>query len=65
MSSANSWKASGPNSIPYGVLFLLKKEIPKQLAGLLNLSSMTGIFSSVLKTAKVVPDFKKRFKIIL
>ena len=58
ISSLNSNKASGPNSIPYRILFLLKNEISKQLADLFNLSFMTGVFSSVLKTAKVVPVFK-------
>ena len=37
ISSLNSNKASGPNSIPYRVLFLLKNEISKQLADLFNL----------------------------
>ena len=59
ISSLNSNKASDPNSIPYIILFLLKNEISKQLADLFNLSFMTGVFSSVLKTAKVVPVFKK------
>ena len=50
ISSLNSNKASGPNSIPYRILFLLKKnEISKQLADLLNLSFMTDVFPSVLK----------------
>ena len=47
------------SSIPYRILFLLKNEISKQLADLFNLSFMTGVFPSVLKTAKVVPVFKK------
>ena len=59
ISSLNSNKASGPNSIPYRILFLLKNEISKQLADLFNLSFTTGVFPSVLKTAKVVPVFKK------
>ena len=59
ISSLNSKKTSSPNSIPYIILFLLKNEISKQLADLFNLSFMTGVFSSVLKTAKVVPVFKK------
>ena len=63
MSSLNSNKASGPNSIPYRILFLLKNEISKQLADLFNLSFMTGVFPSVLKTAKVVCVFKKDSKL--
>ena len=54
ISSLNSNKASGPNSIPSRILFLLNNEIPKQFSDVFNLSFMTGIFPSVLKTAKVV-----------
>ena len=63
ISSLNFSKASGPNSIPYRILFLLKNEISKQLADLFNLSFMTGVLPSVLKTAKVVPVFKKDSKL--
>ena len=63
ISSLNSNKASGPNSIPYRILFLLKNEISKQLADLFNISFITGVFPSVLKTAKVVPVFKKDSKL--
>ena len=63
ISSLNSSKASGPNSIPYRILFLLKNEISKQLADLFNLSFMTDVFPSVLKIAKVVPAFKKDSKL--
>ena len=63
ISSLNSNKASGPNSIPYRILFLLKNEISKQLADLFNLSFMTGVFPSVLKIEKVVPVFKKDSKL--
>ena len=62
ISSLNSNKASGPNSIPYRILFLLKNEILKQLADLFDLSFMAGVFRSVFKTAKVVPVFKKDSK---
>ena len=63
ISSLNSNKSSGPNSKPYRILFLLKNEISKQLADLFNLSCTTGVFPSVLKTAKVVPIFKKDSKL--
>ena len=63
ISSLNSNKASGPNSIPYRILFLLKNDISKQLADLFNLSFLTDVFPSVLKTAKVVPAFKKDSKL--
>ena len=59
ISSLNSNKATGSNSIPYRILFLLKNEILEQLSDLLNLSFTTGVFPSVLKTAKVVPIFRK------
>ena len=52
ISSFNSKKSSGPNSIPYGKLFLLKNEISKQLKDLFNVSFMTGVFPSVLKLQK-------------
>ena len=61
--SLNSNKASGPNSIPYRILFLLKNEISNQLPDLFNLSFKTGVFLSVLKTAKVIPIFKKDSKL--
>ena len=63
ISSLNSNKASGPNSMSYRMLFLLKNEISKQLADLFNLSFMTVVFSSVLENAKVVPVFKKDSKL--
>ena len=59
--SLNSDKVSGPNSIPYRILYLLKTEILKQLADLFNLSFMTGVFPLVLKTSKAV--FKKDSKL--
>ena len=45
------------------MIFLLKNEILKQLAGFFNLSFTTGVFPSVLKTTKVVPLFKKNSKL--
>ena len=59
ISSLNSNKASGHNSIPYRILFLLKHEILKQSADLFNLSFTTAFFPSVLNTLKVVLVFKK------
>ena len=63
VSSHNSNKAPGSNSIPYGIIFPLKKEISKQLADLFKLPFMTVVFPSELKTAKVVPVFKKYSKL--
>ena len=61
--SLNSNKDSGPNSIPYRILFLLKNEISKQLADLFKFSFMTGVFISILKTSKVVLVSKKGSKL--
>ena len=63
ISSLNSNKAFGPNSIRYRILFLLKNEISKQLADLSNLSFKTSVFPSALKTAKVIPIFRKDSKL--
>ena len=41
------------------VVFLLKNEISNQSADLFNHSFMTGVYPSVLKTAKVITVFKK------
>ena len=61
--SLNSNKASGPNSIAYRILFFLKNEISMQLIDLFNSSFVTCIFPSVLKTANVLPVFKKDSKL--
>ena len=52
ISSINSKKTSGPNSIPYRILFLQKNEISKQLAHLFNLSFVTAVFPPVHKMQK-------------
>ena len=59
ISSLNSNNPSGPNSIHYRISFLYKNEILKPLADLFNLSFLTDIFPSVLKTVEVVPVLKK------
>ena len=56
-------KSSGPNSIPYKILNLLKKDISKQLADLFNLSLSSDVFPSLLKIAKVVSVHKKDSKL--
>ena len=63
ISSLNSRKVSGPNSTPHRILFLLRNDISKQLADLFNFSFITGVFSSILKTVRVVPVFKKGSKL--
>ena len=57
-------KVSGPNSMSYRMLFLLKNEITKQWVDLFNISFVTGIFPSVVKTANVLPVFKKDSKLV-
>ena len=44
-------------------MILLKQDISLQLADLFNLSFSSGSFPSILKTAKVVPVFKKDSKL--
>ena len=55
-------KSSGPNSIPYKILNLLKKDISKQVADLFNFSLSSGVFPSLLKIAKVLLVYKKDSK---
>ena len=45
------------------MIFLLKNKVSKQFKDLFSLSFVTGIFLSVLKTAKVVSVFKKDSKL--
>ena len=45
-------QASGPSSIPYRILFLLKNKISKQLVDLFNLSFMTAAFSFCTQNCK-------------
>ena len=60
ISSLDSHKSSGPNSIPVKILKLLKSEISRQLSDIFNMSFSTGQFPSVLKKAKVIPIHKKQ-----
>ena len=55
-------KSRGPNSIPYKILNLFKKDISKQLAELFNLSLSSGVFPSLLKIAKGSTSSQKGFK---
>ena len=49
ISSLDSHKSSGPNSIPERILKLQKNDISQQLSDILNLSFGTGQFLSILK----------------
>ena len=63
ISSLDSNKSVGPNSIPTKVLKLLKNDISSQLSEIFNISFSSGISPSILKTAKVIPVHKKDSKL--
>ena len=63
ISSLDSNKSVGPNSIPTKVLKLLKNDISCQLSEIFNISFSSGIFPSLLKTAKVIPVHEKDSKL--
>ena len=63
ISSLDSNKSVRPNSIPTKVLKLLKNDISSQLSEVFNISFSSGIFPSILKTAKVIPVHKKDSKL--
>ena len=63
ISSLNSNKSVGPNSIPARILKLLKNDTSTQLADIFNISFSTGVFPTILKVAKVVPVHKKDSKL--
>ena len=63
ISSPNSNKSVGPNSIPIKKLKLLKNGISCQLADIFKISFSTGVFPTILKVPKVVPVYKKDSKL--
>ena len=63
ISTLNMNKSSVPNSIPYKIFNLLKKDISEQFADIFNLALSSGVFSSLFKIAKVVPVYKKDSKL--
>ena len=52
-------KSSGPSSIPIKFLKLFQTPLSKPISLIANLSFSTGIFPANLKTANVIPIFKK------
>ena len=62
ISSLNSNKSTGPNSLPTKILKLLKNKISTHLKDLFNLFFSSGVFPSILKVAKVIPVHKKESK---
>ena len=63
ISSLDSHKSVGPNSIPTKILKLLKNNISSQLFEILHISFSSGVFPSILKTVKVIPIHKKDSKL--
>ena len=63
ISSSDSNKSVRPNSIPTKVLKLLKNDISSQPSEIFNISFSSGIFPSILKTAKVIPVHNKDSKL--
>ena len=64
ISSLNINKSCGPNSIPTKILHPVQDQISKHLSTIYNnLSFSTGIFPTILKTAKVIPIHKKDSKL--
>ena len=63
ISSLDSNKSVRPNSIPTKILKLLKNDISSQLSETFNISFSSGAFASMLKTAKVIPVYKKDSKL--
>ena len=52
-------KATSPNSIPSNILKNNKDVLSKPLCDLINLVFVSGTFPQQLKTAKIIPVYKK------
>ena len=52
-------KIKGPNSIPTKILKNNKNELAKPLCDLINLVFQSSTFPGILKTAKIIPVYKK------
>ena len=59
ISSLDSNKSVGYNSISTKVLKLLKNDISGELSEIFNISFSSGAFPSILRTVKVIPVHKK------
>ena len=60
INNLNGNKALGPTSIPTDIFHLIKLNVAKPLADIINLSFQTGIYIDVLKVSKVAPIFKEK-----
>ena len=65
ISSLDSSKSSGPNSIPTDILQLLRDIIPSPLKDIFNLSFATGQHPDLFKIAKTIPIFKKGSRLLV
>ena len=65
INSLDAKKGSGPYSIPGDVLKALKANLCHPLKSIINMSFATGIYPDQLKTAKVIPIFKKGDKLLV
>ena len=63
ISSLDPNKSVEPNSIATKILKLHKNDISSQLSEIFNISFFSGVFPSILKTAKVIPIDKKDSKL--
>ena len=63
ISSLDSTKSVGPNSILTKILKLLKNDILCQFVDIFNMSFTSNVFPSALKLAKVIPVHKKDSKL--
>ena len=63
ISSLDSNKSVGSNSIPTKILKWLKNDISSQLSETFNISFSSGVFHSILKTVKVISIHKKDFRL--
>ena len=52
-------KIIGPQSIPTKLFKTFNKTLSEPLTNLINLSFIKGVFPNVLKTAQILPTFKK------
>ena len=59
INSLDNSKASGPSSIPYKILHLIKRSFSPVLSSLINKSFEQGIYFERLKTSKVLPIYKE------
>ena len=58
--SLSPLKAIGPNRIPAKILKLINNDLSNQLIELFSFSYSLTVFSSFLKSGKVIPIFEKR-----